>query len=500
MYIAYDVKNGTEYAKLYTSRREGKKTHKEYVNLGRVLDRERGIYMSRDRGVFTFDIATGEYGEPDASFVPAWQGCAAKERLVLDFGDAWLMNGFMEDEGLWGALDAVGYGNPDTLRAMACYYMLASSANCHAQAWWEGSYARLLWPKANLTSQRISSFLAAVGDEARMREFFGAYLKWVSDVGGRDAASVLIDSTGLPNSIRFPLTAVSNHGGEISEEVRLVYVTQQRTGLPIYFRYCPGNVTDTTSLRTTIAELKASGVNTKFAILDAGYYDDANIEALYADKISFVTRLKANRRLYKDLVATHIPEIEVKENFVSYNGRYAYIKQVGCELVDGRAAWAYVCLDIDRKDSEARKLFRRATAKGVPDGEVYDALAGQGAFVLVSSRRIAKEKVLPTYYMRQQIEQVFDIGKNYADMLPLRVQSEETLRGHLLLTFVATVAMRLLQDKLKNTPYNPLSALMNMRNQKVKVYEKVAVPQEAFKKANDIYKLIGVACPSSIDL
>ena len=66
------------------------------------------------------------------------------------------------------------------------------------------------------------------------------------------------------------------------------------------------------------------------------------------------------------------------------------------------------------------------------DGEVFDKMASQGVFILVSSGKMVKEKILPAYYMRQQIEQIFDIGKNYADMLPLRVQNESTFRGHLL--------------------------------------------------------------------
>jgi hypothetical protein len=90
--------------------------------------------------------------------------------------------------------------------------------------------------------------------------------------------------------------------------------------------------------------------------------------------------------------------------------------------------------------------------------------------------------------------------KNYADMLPLRVQSEETLRGYRLLAFVAMVVNRLMQDRLKKTPYNPISAFANMCNQKVKVYDKVTVLQKAFKKANDVYKPFGIKCPTSIDL
>ena len=46
---------------------------------------------------------------------------------------------------------------------------------------------------------------------------------------------ILIDSSGLPNSIRFPLTVVNNHNGVISEEIRLIYVVQQKQDCPYFF-------------------------------------------------------------------------------------------------------------------------------------------------------------------------------------------------------------------------------------------------------------------------
>jgi hypothetical protein len=496
MHIAYDIKDGVEYAKLCVSKRSGKNTSKSYVYLGRVLDKENGVYQNRERGVFTYDREDNTYGKPPASFVPA--GRARTEKLVLDFGDTFFLNRFLKDSGLTPAIDAIDYGNKDTLYAMICYYVLCSSANCHADSWWEGNYARILYPDANLSSQRISDFLAAVGDEGAQRNFFREYLPHLAG-DALECANILIDSTGLPNGIHFPMTAISNHNGEISNEIRLIYVTQQKTGLPIYFRYCPGNVIDTSTLIRTITELKELGINTKFAILDAGYYDDANIEAMYREKISFVSRLRGNRKLYKELVSEHIPTIESRENLISYNSRYAYIKPVECELVKNRAAYAYVGLDIDRKGSESRKLFARAKAQDMSDGEVFDRISRQGVFILVSSRRIAKDRILPTYYARQQIEQVFDIGKNYADMTPLRVHGENTFRGHLLLTFIATVIMKKIQDKLITSAYNPISLFMNMRNQKCKVYDDRIITQEAFKKANDCYKLFGIECPVELE-
>jgi transposase len=291
--------------------------------------------------------------------------------------------------------------------------------------------------------------------------------------------------------------ALCNCETRVSNEVRLIYVVQQKTGLPLYFRYCPGNVIDATTLIRCLEELKAQGINVKFAILDAGYYTEDNIRELFKNKISFITRLKANLVVYKDLVEEHLSSLESKENLVEYNGRYVYLKCVPIKLNDYNA-YAYVGLDIERKSSESRKTFQRAKDKKMDTDQVFDTIANQGVFIIVASRRISTTKLLPLYYTRQQIEQVFDIGKNYADMLPLRVQTEETFRGHLLLTFIVTVVLKQLQDALLKTTFNPISVFLNLRNQKCKVFADKIVTHEPFKKANDIYKLFKIKCPPAI--
>jgi hypothetical protein len=460
------------------------------------LDREAGIYKNRKMGVFAYNIIDNTYGTPPVSFLDKTIK-PPKERLILDFGDIFLLDSFIKDSGLASTIEGIEYGNPDTLKAMVCYYILSALSNCHAHDWWEGSYARLLYPDANLTSQRISAFLQDIGEEASLRRFFKLYLASLGSSGL--ISNILIDSTGLPNNVHFPLTAVSNHNGKVSNEVRLIYVTDQMTGLPIYFRYCNGNIVDVTTLIRTVRELRTNGVKIKLAILDAGYYSDDNFLELYDSEISFVTRMKENRKIYKELVAEHIPQIERRENIVGYNGRYLYIKVVECQLIKGHPAYAYIGLDIDRKGSETKKLFAKAKANGLTDEEVFDRMSRQGIFVLVSSQRVMEKEILPIYYTRQEIEQVFDIGKNYTKMVPVRLQSETTFRGHLLLTFIATVVLKKMQTKLNDTPFNIFSLFLNMRNQKCKVYDDHVITAEPFKKANDAYELFKVKCPITIE-
>ena len=505
MYIAYDIKNGVEYAKLVKSIRKGTKVVKEYSNLGRVLDKKLGIYKNRERGIYQYDAANDFYdNNPDwsKSVTPVEYTTGKpsnhKEELILDFGDTFFLDSFVKNSGLNDVITGLDLKNPDTLRAMICYYILSNTANCHAETWFEGNYACKLYSEASLKSQRISEFLSELGSEEKYRAFFRRYFPYISN-GNADGENILIDSTGLPNSIHFPLTAISNHNGEISNEARLIFVTQQETGLPIYFRYCPGNVIAVSTLITTIKELKKNGVNTKFSILDAGYYSEENIRRLYYNNISFITRLPVKLKLYKELVNEHLNSLKCRENFVNYNDRYLYIKCVEVpDVVDGNTGYAYIGLDIMRKDDEDRKLFQRAKDNRLSEQEVYDKMEHHGIFVILSSRKIAVQKILPTYYTRQQIEQIFDIGKNYADMLPLRVQNEDTFRGHLLLTFISCIILKMIQDKLLKTKYNPVSMFMNLRNQKCKVYGNEIIPTEATKKMNDCYKLFGIQCPVEI--
>jgi len=361
----------------------------------------------------------------------------------------------------------LGYGIKNGVKyAMVKYYVLCNLANCHAGDWWDGNYVRILYPDANLSSQRISDMLLSIGDEGVSRDFFKEYVKLLAR--REEGTDILIDSThGPARQHPFPPYGHQN----ISNEMRLISILQQETELPLFMRYCPASVIDVTTLTKTILELKANGIRTKFAILDAGYLTKENIEELFENGVSFLSRLKENTRLYKDVLSEHLPTLQAKENLVSYNCRYAYIKRIDREIGEGHKVYAYLCQDLAMRSIENSKLFDKAEKAGMNTKEVFDAMTGHGIFMLVASRPIDKEKVLGTYYTRQQIEQVFDLCKNYTNMLPLRVQSEQTLRGHLMLSFIAAVIVKMLQKQLKGTSYSPVDVFTNLRNHKCKVFD-----------------------------
>ena len=499
-YIRYTTQsNGREYASLASSLREGKQVGQQYLgNLGLVVDKALGIFKSRERGLFRYTLETG-FAELPKDFQR--EDSVEKERLILDFGDSYFLWEFLRVQAFMPAFRAVLPSQSDTLFALLFFKMLTDKkACCHAETWYQGNYASLLFPGAKLRSQRISEFLAAVGAEDVQRNFFLAYLNSLYEDGG--AAGILIDSSGLPNASKLSVTQISNHNGEVNLEARLIYVLDRKTGMPIYFRYCPGNVVDVSTLCTTLAEMEQYGVDVDYAILDAGYFSEENAQELFLNRVKFVTRLAPNRKLFKEVASKYLPSLMRSENAVRYGNRLLYIRREAVDIY-GNEGFAYIGIDVDNRNQQVKRAAFSALDDKLSPKDMDEKMARLGVFMLVSSENIPVGEVLPLYYTRQQIEQVFDVGKNDADILPIRIQTEETFRGHLMLTFLATVVLQKLQRDIlvkskKKDKINPEGVMMALHNQKCKVYDDAVVPQEAVKRVNDIYRLFDIRCPTTI--
>ena len=482
-----DHKNGKEYHTLVESKRvNGKKVDVPVLYLGRLIDREKGMYRNRERGTFVYNSQEGaiETAQP-----------IAKEKLILDFGDSFILDELLARTGFKDIMTSVFPSEKDTVMSMLFYRVLSGGASRYAQTYWEGSYTRMLYPSASVESQRVSEFYKRIGDESYHRAFFKAYIAHIRPEVG---SGVLVDSTGLPNDIRIPITAVNNHNGVISNEARLILVVDRKSGLPLYFRYVAGNIVDVSTLVSTLAELDCSGIDVDYAIVDAGYYSEKNVRELQGAMISFVTRLKPNLKLYKSLVAERAKDIGASRYLVKYQSRFLHIKPVEIPLF-GRTGYAYICQDDDLKHIQEKDYYMDVFGeKDITSEEIDDAVNRLGIFILISSECILPQDLLPLYYTRQTVEQIFDIGKNNVDLIPLRVHSVEAFRGHLLMSFIASYVYILVNRYFIKSDKCAIGVFRSMRNQKCKVYDDVIVPQEPTKAMNEIYDAMRIVAQSVI--
>lgn len=413
------------------------------------------------------------------------------ERCILDFGDSFVFHNYLESTGLIQLLEKVFPDKSDSLLALLSYKLCYGSAMVYASRWLEGNYASLKYKNANVSSQRISEFFRNIGEESLQRKFFKEYLsKFVDATSG-----IIIDATSLPNQIHMPLTAWGLSGEEIDKQIRFLLVVDRKTHYPILFRTLPGNIVDVSTLQNTLEELKKYDVKRNFVCIDAGFFSEDNIKEMQENEIPFLTRMPSIRTAYKELVREEIPHIESAKNGVKYGKRGLFIKQKEIELF-GKKVYAHIVLDPQRKGRETSKfLLNMIDEKDAHDEQELDYyLMNRGVMILVSSVEIPKNDIVQTYYLRQTVETLFGFSKDDLSILPLRVHSEETLRGFLFVQFLALIAFIQLREKLK-PDYTVEEALLTMRNLKCKVYDNEILVNELTKQQKDIAQRLNILVP-----
>jgi len=399
-------------------------------NLGRVIDKENNIFCQK--GV-TYQYVLGEgRREVPPSALPSEPVVPETEKLILDFGDAWFLQEYLSKQPFYNSIQNTLPEESDTLLALIFYRLLTNKgAGCHAKIWYEGNYSYLAFPHANLTSQNISRILKELGREEIQRHFFEEYM--FSIYGCDGAAGTLVDSTGVPNATKMDITQISN------------------------------------------------------PILDAGYFSEKNAAELFESGIPFMTRLAPNKTVFKDAAVGNLDDLMSQKYVHRYGERLVFIKKVPVNVC-GHEAYVYLCIDEDMYLMQHKKTILNALDDKKDFNETDAAIKRLGAFAILASEEISEDKLLPMYYTRQQAEHVFDISKNYADLLPIRVQSEQAFAGHLLVCFMATAIMQKLQQELlkrrsrKAKSLNAESIFCYLRNQKCKVYRDYAIPQEPCKE------------------
>jgi transposase len=439
--------------------------------LGVAIDKENGIYEKRGIKL-------------------------KKEKLILDLGDVYLIYEFLKGVSLFQLIKKVFNEKANYLLALVCYRLCYPSAMMYLQTWYEGNIARFLLKNLDVSSQRITDFLVSIGDESIQREFFRNYIMTFT----KPQEGVIIDTTALPNQIHFPFNVWGYHDEVIDKQIRFLLIIDKDSSLPLFFRYLPGNVVDVSSLKITIEELKKYGIKNCFILVDGGFFSKENIEELYRAKMLFLTRLPSSRKLYKKLIREESNGLEKFRNAVKYGKRVLFVKQKTVPLF-GKEVYAHIILDPERKGREVKKFLLEKLDEGITDDEEeieYEVMK-KGIMILISPFKIKKEDVVPLYYIRQTVEKLFGFSKDDLKLIPLRVHTEDSLRGYLFLSFVALIAFVLLKKEI-GKDYTVEEILLTLRNLKCKVYDDEILVQEPTKQQKEIFERLKILVPKSMGI
>jgi hypothetical protein len=211
--------------------------HENQIYLGRVINKDDGIFFTRKRGVYKFTAENGfeEVNHPEDYIVDNRH----VHEINLRFGASWVYDEYLKLTGMDKVLQSLSLGPSelDTLNSLIAFKTFAKDKPySYADNWYAGDYACILYPKAILYSQSISVFLKKFGSGIFYHEFFSSYLDLFNNSLDKNESEkvkitydenlhpLLIDSTGLINHINIPATAKCSHGGQATQQIRLIYV------------------------------------------------------------------------------------------------------------------------------------------------------------------------------------------------------------------------------------------------------------------------------------
>jgi hypothetical protein len=494
-FLRYEKKNGVEYARWTKSFyvKDGVTHHNEEY-LGKVLNKEAGLFNSRERGQFVFTLSEG-YKEPNPSILPTEVFIPkAKE---LSFGDAWLFNDKIKKLGLDPILDTLIPGEGDTIKALVAFRLLSHDPYEYASYWHKNSYVKLIYPDSNLESSNISRICTRLGEESVYLNFFEKYLHNITEnqnIDSKISLPILLDSTKVANAIQSHYTKNTKYSGDSEKALRLIYVVDRRTNLPIFFRTVPGNIIDQTTLRTTINKLDAYNIKVSLIVIDAGYSSQKNLNALCKVGIPFITRMSRSMKKYSELIHQYGGKIYTGENEFYHNGKTKFGIKVPIFLGENEiyAYLIYDPLEGIEKIQRIGKKFRNDIDK---IKHINKAIKYAGMFVLLSKQDLTLEETMRLYSCRDKIEKVFSFLKNRADATPVGAHCEKTLRARMLISFIGSIAYSSIHNSMINSKHTASSALAELKYAKINVYPDRTMLEELTRTQKELFQELNIDCP-----
>ncbi|NDB82134.1 MAG: hypothetical protein EB127_05235 [Alphaproteobacteria bacterium] len=436
------------------------------------------------------DSEGGEYCKTGRKIAPE----SRLERAILDFGGSFAINETTKNIGLDKIIrDSFG-DSYDSIMNLVCYQITEGSAMNSCEDWYEGNIANKLFKNAKNKSQDISRLIENLGKQELQQKFFKNYIaKFFPAKTG-----MLIDSTALPSSINSSLNAFGYSAGGIKENVTCLMLVDKTSKLPIYFRAIGGDISDISTLKTTVHEIKQLGLNADSAILDAGFCSKKNLQFMCEENLDFVTRLPKSHNIFYDLV----DDANLKESIatsVTYGDRSVFVSSKEATIY-GNTIFVHVILDLSKKSKDINSILKNKLDDKQSEQQAADLdrkLQYSGFFILLSKSAITKDEILPTYYTRQAIEQIFGFAKANNNILPLRVHSNKAINGYLMLVFLALIVYISMRQKLQKTVTMD-KAFMQLRGLKAKIYDNEIIIQEPNKKIKEVAKLLKIILPTSL--
>lgn len=389
---------------------------------------------------------------------------------VYEFGNIALLWRELEESGLRKLLEIHFPDLHDELILLAFNRVIAPQPLKNLRSWYEKTYlAKLISPSAS--PRAISACLRDLGADRRAQsDFFNALI---------EAGEKLIYDTSAIFSYSKNLNLaelVTGRDELLLPRINFLLAFSRSKRQPCYVRLVPGSVMDVKTLRVFVEEIRDKSA---FLILDKGFLDKHNLSLLNDAGFNFILPLRRNSKLidYRRRMTGWFLFRKRTIRYTSYSREELHI---------------YLFEDILLRATEENEFYNLRAAGASP--KFHREWAGRIA--LVSNVKLRPQEAFQLYKSRDEIERAFHVFKNLLQADTPYLRDENSLRGYVLVTFVALFLYYLLLRRLMATGINRRVSVRDVLLELSKVYaveigDRITI-SEVPKKARTLAQTLGL--------
>lgn len=464
VYVSY------EHGRTYDPKRQF--TIPKRTTVGKLVDPDDRamMYPNANFAVFFPDEA------PDAHDEASRSGC-------LRFGTWAVLRKIVADRGLDAVLADVAGEVGGGLALDLAAYSLVSEGNA-AQHYPAYAFSHPLFtPNMKMYSDsKVSDFLHDLGREAPP-----AFLsRWNASHDRREKIWISYDSTNKDcqaGDLEMVEPGYAKSGG-LGPVVNVSVAYDRSNSEPLFYEEYPGSVVDVSQLQCMLEKASAYGYRHCGFILDRGYFSRSNISYMDERGYPFVMMVKGMSKLVSSMIDEVRGTFETRRScFVREHSAYGTTLERPICADDARTRFFHVFHSSAREAAERTALEKKVNRlgdalsrmegrrhamsaaesryfEGFYDGStllfareredvVERELELAGYFAIVTSERMSAKDALLLYKGRDASEKLFTGMKSFLGGNCMRVRSDESAAGKLLVEFVALILRNGIYTRLR---------------------------------------------------
>jgi transposase len=392
----------------------------------------------------------------------------------------------------------------------------------------------------DIPSQRSSELLSSITEDGKME-----FLK--RQASRRSEREYLFyDSTSV-SSYSEHLKQVkygNNKDGDGLAQINLALLFGHKSGLPIYYRKLPGNITDVVTVEKVLSVVDYLDIKKVMLVMDRGYYSEKNINSLMKRHFKFIIGAKMSLKLIQTLLGEGRIDFDRREHYNSDTGMfiktqsaewdYQLKPQSSGSLKEKRRIYIHIyyndqhatddklrfhkkldAIETDimkgnmssERERECKKYYdiKKSAVRGITFTPKQDAIDSArrnfGFFALLSNGIKDPVEALRLYRAKDMIEKAFNDLKDRLNMRRTSVSSEENLEGKFFIQFIALIYVSYLKQAMEKAGLFKNYTMQEVLDD-LDVIEKYQLPGrkdyygEITNKQKELYATLGCNPPS----